>query len=248
MHHVRHDVVEQSLVVGDDKEAAVRRAHQVDPLRHDLERVDVQAGVGLVHHAVLRTQHRHLQDLAALFLASGETFVERAGRELAVDLQLVHLFIERLVVLHRIDLLTLGQPRLQRRPYEIRDAHPRDLQRILEGEEEPGVRNLVRLLAEDALAVEQDFARLDFIVLVPCQNLGQRALASPVRPHQRVNLPFRNGQVEVLQDFQPLDRGGQVLDLKRAHICSVGCRCVSGAAGVDRGPLPENEMSMWSTR
>src|SRR6516225_7182674 len=43
MHHIRDDVIEQALVMGDDDESAFRRAQLIDPLGDDLERIDVEA-------------------------------------------------------------------------------------------------------------------------------------------------------------------------------------------------------------
>ena len=68
------------------------RAHLgADELLHaagdDLQRVDVEARVGLVEHGDPRLQHRHLQDLDALLLAAGEAVVQVARGELAADLQ-----------------------------------------------------------------------------------------------------------------------------------------------------------------
>ena len=50
----------------------------VDALRDDLERVDVEAGVGLVEHRELRLEQLELQDLVALLLAAREALVDVA--------------------------------------------------------------------------------------------------------------------------------------------------------------------------
>ena len=41
-----------------------------------LQRVDVEAGIGLVEHRERRLQQRHLQDLVALLLAAGEADID----------------------------------------------------------------------------------------------------------------------------------------------------------------------------
>src|SRR5690606_23070467 len=61
VHAVGHDVLEQALVVGDDEEGAVGRAQRVDAVGDDLQRVDVEAGIGLVEHAELRLEQLHLK-------------------------------------------------------------------------------------------------------------------------------------------------------------------------------------------
>ena len=87
----------------------------IDALGDDLEGVDVEAGVGLVEDGVFRLEHRHLEDFVALLLAAGEAFVDRARGEFAVHLEQVHLLVELLVVVGRLEFLALGQARLQRR-------------------------------------------------------------------------------------------------------------------------------------
>src|SRR5215831_18041837 len=72
VHHVGHDVVEQALVVGDDHHGALRRAQAVDAVGDDAQRVDIEAGVGLIEHGKARLEQRHLQDLVALLLAAGK--------------------------------------------------------------------------------------------------------------------------------------------------------------------------------
>ena len=91
MHVVGHDVIEQPLVVGDQQHAAIRGAQRVHAARDHLERVDVEAGVGLVEHRELRLEHQHLQDLVALLLAAGEPFVDAARQEALVHLHELHL-------------------------------------------------------------------------------------------------------------------------------------------------------------
>ena len=79
---VRHDVVEQPLVVRDDEHRPVRAAQGVDAVGDDLQGVDVEAGVGLVEDAQLRLEHGHLEDLVALLLAAGEALVDRPLEQL----------------------------------------------------------------------------------------------------------------------------------------------------------------------
>src|SRR5215207_297123 len=68
VHEVRHNVVEQTLVVGDDDDCAVRAPESVDTVRYDAERVDVEPGIGLVEDCQARFEHGHLEDLVALLL------------------------------------------------------------------------------------------------------------------------------------------------------------------------------------
>ena len=73
------DVAQDARVVRDEQDAHVAAARDaVDALGDDLERVDVEAGVGLVEDRDLRLQQLHLQDLVALLLAAGEALVDAA--------------------------------------------------------------------------------------------------------------------------------------------------------------------------
>src|SRR6266516_7015991 len=85
VHYVGHDVVQQALVVRDHDRGAVGRAQPVDAVRHDLQRVDVEPGIGLVEHAELGLEQRHLQDLVALLLAAGKADVDRPAQHLRLD-------------------------------------------------------------------------------------------------------------------------------------------------------------------
>jgi hypothetical protein len=91
VHEIGLDVVEDPLVMRDQKRAHVGPDEVFDAAGDDLQRVDVQAGVGLVEHSDLRLQHRHLQDLDALLLAAGEAVVQITLCELARHLQALHL-------------------------------------------------------------------------------------------------------------------------------------------------------------
>src|SRR5690606_32575903 len=91
VHELRLDVAQDAGVVGDQQHAAVLPLPvAVHALGHDAQRVDVQAGVGLVQDGDLRLEQRQLQDLVALLLAAGEALVDAALGEGGVDLELAH--------------------------------------------------------------------------------------------------------------------------------------------------------------
>ena len=56
-------------------------AQAIDAVGDDLERIDVEAGVGFIEQRELRLEHQHLQDLVALLLAAGEALVDAARQE-----------------------------------------------------------------------------------------------------------------------------------------------------------------------
>ena len=78
MHGVRHDVVENTLVMGNDEETAAWRSQRIDAIGDHPQGVDVEAGIGFIENCESRLQQRHLENIHALFLAAGKTDVERA--------------------------------------------------------------------------------------------------------------------------------------------------------------------------
>src|SRR6266852_2196427 len=88
VHHVRHDVIEQALIVRDHHETALGRTQPVDAVGDHLEGVDVEPGIGLVEHAEARLDERHLQDLVALLLAAGEPDVDAPAQHVLLDAEL----------------------------------------------------------------------------------------------------------------------------------------------------------------
>ena len=191
--------------------------------RDDAQRVDVEAGVGLVEHRHPRLQHRHLEDLDALLLAAGEAVVEIARGELAADLQVVHLREELLAELRDRDrVVDAAVPRLadgvDRAAQEARHGHAGDRVRVLEGEEEAALRALVRPQLRHVLAVEEDLALGDLVGRVAHDRVGERRLAGAVRPHDRVHLVRVDLEVDALDDLGAvLERDVEVLELQQCH-------------------------------
>jgi hypothetical protein len=59
---------------------ARRIAQAVDAVGNDAQRIDVEAGIGLIEDGA-RLEHQHLQDLVALLLAAGKpSFTPRDGK------------------------------------------------------------------------------------------------------------------------------------------------------------------------
>ena len=70
VNEIGHDVIQQTLIVSDHDDPQFRAAQGVHAFGNDPERVDVEAGIGFVHQGERRFEHRHLQNLAALFFAA----------------------------------------------------------------------------------------------------------------------------------------------------------------------------------
>ena len=141
---IRHDVVEQPLVVGDHEHRALGAAQRVHAVRDDAQRVDVEARVGLVEDREPRLEHRHLEDLVALLLAAGEALVHGALQELLVHLDELHLLAHEGEEVHRVELALAARlaDRVERGLQEVAVGDAGDLDRILEGEEDPLARAL----------------------------------------------------------------------------------------------------------
>ena len=196
--------------MGDEQEAALLRPQLVDAFRHDADRIDVEAGIGLVEDRQRRLEQRHLQDVHALLLAAGEADVERALHEVLADFE------------HRgrlVDLLHEGRRRqlgfaaraalrVEGGAQERHGADAGDFNRILEGEEDAlGRRTLVRRLVEDVLAVDQNLAAFDLVILLAGDDVGERRFAGAVRPHDRGDLAVLHGEVQPIEDGGAGDGG-----------------------------------------
>ena len=217
MHMVGLDVIEQALVVRDEQHAAIGRAHGIDAFGNDLERIDVEARVGLVEDAVLRLEHHHLQDLVALLLTAGETFVDRTRGELAIHFEQIHLGVKVLVIGHRVDFLAFWQTRLQRRADEVGVGNSGHFRGILEGEKDPGARAFVDRHFADVLTVDRHRSARDHITFVTGDHLRQRRFAGSVGSHDGVDFAFGDFEGDALEDFGSVFEGGlEVLDVE-AH-------------------------------
>jgi hypothetical protein len=231
VHVVGLNVVEDALVVRDHERAHLRADELLDAARDHLQRVDVEARVGLVEHRDPRLQHRHLQDLDPLLLAAREAVVQVARRELARDLEAVHLGEERRPELLDGDrVVDAARARLadgvDGRAQEVGHGHAGDRVRVLEGEEEPALRALVGGRLGDVLAVEADPAAGDPVGRVAGDRVGERRLARAVRAHDRVHLVRVDREVDAADDLcAVLERDAQIGELQQGHAHMVAHAC-----------------------
>ena len=195
-------MVEQTLVVRDDEERAVLGAEPIDALGDDAERVDVEAGIRLVEDAHLRGEERHLQDLHALLLAAGEADVQRALQHVLVDAELLGRAVDRLDEGGGLQFVLAARAalRVHRGLEEGHRGDAGDLQRILEGEEQAGGGAGVRLHREDVLAVQQDLAVEDLVILLAGDDIAERGLAGAVRPHDGGDFSIVDREREPVED------------------------------------------------
>src|SRR5262252_7784221 len=136
---VRHDVLEQPLIVRHQHTGAVRRALRVHTRGDHLESIDVESGVGLIEDCKPWLEHQHLQDLVALLLAAGEAFIDGAREEAVLHVHELHLLAHQCEEIERVHL---GQPlnlahRVDGRLEEVDVVDARDFHRVLKAEKQP---------------------------------------------------------------------------------------------------------------
>ena len=187
------------------------------------EGVDVEAAVGLVEHREVRLHHRHLQDLVALLLAAREALVEVALLETVVHPEALRPLHERQAYLQDRevrDALADGEGLAE----EVEDAHPGDLLRVLEPEEDAPGGPLVGGQPGDVLAPEADRALGHPVRRVGQEGVGERGLPGAVGPHQGVDLALADRQAQPAEDLGAVDGDVEVLDLQqRGSVHALDC-------------------------
>ena len=180
--HIGHHVVEQPLVVGHQDDGALGAAEQVDAVGHDLQGVDVQAGIGLVQDRQGGLQHGHLEDLGALFLAAGEARVDRTPQQVLAHLHRLHLLLGQGHEVHRVQLVlaAVGARRIDRRAQEVEAVEARDLHRVLKAQEDTLHRPQLRRHLQQVPILVEDLPLGNLVGVPPGQHLRQRALARAV--------------------------------------------------------------------
>jgi hypothetical protein len=214
MHEVGHDVVEQALVMRDDKLGIVGAFEFVHAVGDDFERVNVEAGVGFVEDGERRLQHGHLENLITLLLAAGEAFVDGTLEQVVLEFEELHLLLHEreefdgvhfLLAAMLADFVVGGLE-------EVGAVHAGNLDGILEGEEDAFARALLGIECEQILAAVDDLAGGDVVTVAARKDAGERALAAAVGTHDGVNFAGADGEVDAFEDLAAFDAGTQVLD------------------------------------
>ena len=194
----------------------------IDALRHDAQSVNVQAGVSLVHDCELRLQDIQLHDLMALLLAAGEAFVDGAGDEGLINLQVLAGLGKLLVPFAQLRCLAANGGDCG--AHELGDLYAWYLSWVLHRQEEAGASALVDGHLQQIFAVEKHLALGDLILWVAGDGVGQGGLAGTVRAHDGVDLAGVDGQVNALEDFLRLAAffrrqhlGVEVLNFQSRH-------------------------------
>ncbi len=69
-------------------------------------------------------------------------------------------------------------------------------------------------MSENALAVEQNLAFGDFVIVLAGQHIGERRLAGAVRAHDGRDLALLDRQRQAIEDFLVLDLDMQIFDFQ----------------------------------
>src|SRR5262245_57704241 len=187
---VRDDVVQESLIVGNDDGGIIGSPEAVHAVRHDAQRIDVQSGIGFIENGETRLEDRHLENLIPLLLAAGESEVDGPAHDVRSPFDDLQLALEKVDEIDRADLfLAAGLSKLiLRRTQKVGVGDAGDLHRILEREEDTGLRALLRLQVEEILALVDDRSARDRVGWMSGKDLRERALPRAVGPHDRMNL------------------------------------------------------------
>ena len=188
-------------------------AEQAHALADGADRVDVEAGVGLVQDGELRLEHQHLQNFGLFLLAAGEADVQITLGIALVHMQKRHGLLELFLKVPQPQ--TVAGLLLERAADERAQRHARNLQRILEGEENAFFRPLVNGELRDVLAVKNDRTASYAVGRVAGDGVAERRLAGAVRSHENMGLVLTDGQIHAVQDLLFLDPHVQVTDLQK---------------------------------
>src|SRR2546425_7649713 len=98
-------------------------------------------------------------------------------------------------------------PRLEK----VGRAHPRDLDRILKGEENSPARSRFRRHRQQISSLEEHPATRHLVGLPACKDIRQGALARPVRAHDGVHLAGAHPEIKPTKNLLPVDARVQTL-------------------------------------
>ena len=211
---IGHDIIEQALIMGDQQRGTIWPAHRIDAIGNNAQRIDVEAGIGLIEHGKEWLQHVHLHHLVALLLAARKTLVHGALHHVEGQAQF---FGRGLGQLHefrarRFRFAAQGALGVERRAQEQQVRNAGDLHRILQAQEQTGSSAFVRRLGQQILTAEGHRTAGHFIAGAAGQNIGQGGFAGAVWPHDSVHFTGIHGQCQALQDGLAINFGGEIVD------------------------------------
>src|SRR5579875_1814950 len=214
VHPVGNEVVEETLVVSDEQRGAVRAAHRADTSGHDSQSVDVETRIGLIQNGQSRFEDQHLEYLVTFALPAGEPVVDRPIQQGTLHLHQASFVLDEGEELDRSDLLfaagaTLG---IERSAQEVHGGYAGDLDGMLEAEEHSCRGTLLGGHAQQVKVIEEDAPCGHLVGFATGEDVGQGALARPVRTHHRVDLAVGDLQADSVENLTVTDRNVQAVD------------------------------------
>src|SRR6185436_12894554 len=104
---------------------------------------------------------------------------------------------------------------------ESQISHPGDLDRVLEGDEQPRRRARLGLEGEQVLPLEANLSGGDLEGLAARQHLGERALARAIGAHDGVDLAGPDVEIDPAEDLLARRARMKVSDLQHGHLYPV---------------------------
>ena len=140
--------------------------------------------------------------------------------ELLVDVHELRLLLDEREEVERVEL---GQPAVladgvQRGLQEVDVRDARDLDRVLEREEDAFAGAHLGRHGEEVAALVEDLALSDLVSGPSGEDVGERALARAVRAHDRVDLARVHREVDAAEDLVASDVRVEVLDLRESIV------------------------------
>src|SRR5579875_2244389 len=216
MNIIRHNIIEQTLIMGDDDDGSLGAAQGVDAVSHCFQSVDVQPRIGLVKDGQPWIEYGHLENFIAFLFPAGETFVDGALEQVFIHVNEFHLLLDEFekfpgIHFRQTSMLTDS---VDGRLEKIGVADAGNLHRILEGEENALPRPFFRVEFEQVFAIEVYFALRHLVDFAAGEDSGQRTLTGAIFTHNGVDLAGFHREVDSTKDFLVFDTSVQVFDFK----------------------------------
>src|SRR5699024_1199467 len=199
VYEVRNNVVEDALVVRNHDDSAVGLLLVgVDSVGNDAQRVNVEAGAGLIHDSELCLEKVKLHNLVALLLAAGEALVNGTSDEGLVDMPTLTSLLQLVITLTKLSCFAANSG--DSGAHALAHLHASNRGWVLHSEEKTCACTLINLKIDDVLAIEKNFTLGNLITRMTSDNVGQGGLARAVRAHDCMGLTGVNGQVNALEN------------------------------------------------
>src|SRR6266850_3264485 len=219
VHKVWNDILQEPLIMRNHQLRIVAASELVYSFGDNSQRVDVEAGIGLVEHGQFRLEDGHLKNLVLLLFAAGKAFVDRAFEKILAEIEDLHFLLNER---QKIDGVEFRQPLVlahlvEGRFEEIGAIHAGDLDRILKGQEDPFPGAFFRIHLKQILPLVEDLTFGDLVTVATRQDCRERALAARIGAHDSVDLARIDRKVNAVQNPFAFHTRVEVFDFKHSH-------------------------------